>query len=140
MAYSGSAVRSARRRRGASNMLVLPVILFAAVIVLAGAYVTYVLWPRWPAPADVMQAPSLPITVGNVSFNIPPAAIRVPVQRRAGTQERVDLVYLWPSLAPPDPAAKLIPPQSPQDVDRVFLNITASENALPPAERAKTIY
>ena len=39
-------------------------------------------------------------------FNIEPAAIRRPLQRKPGTQERVDLAYLWPSLVPPEPAAK----------------------------------
>ena len=141
MAYSGTAGRGARRRRrGPGNLLALPVVLFAGVVVLAAGYVAYVLWPRWPGPAAAPQAPSLPITIGGVTFNIPPAAIRVKVQQRPGTQERVDLVYLWPSLAPPDPAAKLVPPQSAQEVDRVFLTIAANDGSLPPAERAKTIY
>ncbi len=140
MAYSGSAARGTRRRRPGANLLALPVALFAAVVVLATGYVAYVLWPRWPGPAATPQAPSLPITIGNITFNIPPAAIRVGVQRRPGTQERVDLVYLWPSLVPPDPAGKLVPPPSPQEIDRVFLTVAASDGALPPAERARTIY
>ena len=140
MAYSGSAARARRRRQGAGNLLALPVVLLAGVIVLAVGYVAYVLWPRWPGPTAAPQAPSLPITIGNVTFNIPPAAIRVKVQQRPGTQERVDLAYLWPSLVPPDPTAKLVPPQSPQDIDRVFLTISASDGSLAPAERVKTIY
>ena len=71
---------------------------------IAAAYVAYVLWPRWPDAPVTLDAPSLPITVAGVTFNIEPAAIRMPVQRRPGTQERVDLAYLWPSLTPPDPA------------------------------------
>ena len=67
-------------------------------------YVAYVLWPRWPDAPVALDAPSLPIVVAGVAFNIEPAAIRMPVQRRPGTQERVDLAYLWPSLVPPDPA------------------------------------
>jgi len=140
MAFSSSASRGARRRRNAGNLLALPVVLFAGVIALAVVYVGYVLWPRWPGPVATLQAPSLPITIGNVTFNIPPAAIRVTVQRRPGTQERVDLAYLWPSLVPPDPAVKLVPPQSPQEMDRIFLAIAASDGSLGPAERAKTIY
>ena len=42
----------------------------------------------------------LPIVVAGVTFDIEPAAIRMPVQRRAGWQARVDLIYPWPSLAP----------------------------------------
>jgi hypothetical protein len=75
-----------------------------------------------------------------VTFNVPPAAIRVKVQKRAGTQERVDLVYLWPSLVPPDPTAKLVPSPSAEDIDRIFLTIAVSDGSLPPTERAKTIY
>ena len=55
------------------------------------------------------DAPSLPITVAGVAFNVPPAAIRIPVQRRPGAHERVDLAFLWPSLEPPDPHAKVAP-------------------------------
>src|SRR6187399_2856149 len=68
--------------------------------VLAFAYVIYALWPRWPdAPPDA-DAPALPIVIGDVLFQIPPAAIRQKVQRRSGIQERIDLAYLWPSLEP----------------------------------------
>ena len=72
--------------------------------VIAAAYVAYVLWPRWPDAPVALDAPSLPIIVAGVMFNIEPAAIRMTVQRQPGTQERVDLAYLWPSLMPPDPA------------------------------------
>lgn len=140
MAYSGAVRGSRRRRRHAGNLLALPVVLFAAVVALAFVYVGYVLWPRWPGANAKVEAPSLPITIGGASFNIPPAAIRMNVQRRAGAQERLDLVFLWPSLVPPDPTAKLVPPQSPQDIDRVFLTIVANDGALAPAERARTIY
>ena len=44
------------------------------------------------------DAPSLPITIGGVAFNVPPAAIRFKVQRRAGAQARIDLNFVWPSL------------------------------------------
>ena len=94
-----------RRRRG-PNPLAAPLLVFAAVIVLAACYVAYVLWPRWPEAPVALDAPSLPIVVAGVAFNIAPAAIRFTVQRRPGAQERVDLDYLWPSLSPPDPARK----------------------------------
>ncbi len=56
------------------------------------------LWPRWPDAPVALDAPSLPIVVAGAVFNIEPAAIRMNVQRRPGTQERVDLAYLWPCL------------------------------------------
>src|SRR5882762_10368666 len=64
-----------------------------------------------------------------VAFNLPPAAIRVPVQRRPGTQERVDLAFLWPSLEPPDPNAKPPAPgpaaETSQAFARVFMTIAS---------------
>lgn len=135
--YSGI---SRADRRAARHLLALPVFLFAGMVCLALAYVAYVLWPRWPAPPVATDAPTLPITVADVTFNIPPAAIRQPMQRKPGTQERIDLAFLWPSLTPPDPSAKLAPVSSSQAVDRVFMTIMAADNALSPAERIKAIY
>jgi hypothetical protein len=133
------------RRRVARGLVLLPMFTMCAVVVLAAGYVSYVLWPRWPGPVVAPDAPALPIMVGEVTFNIPPAAIRVPVQRKPGVQERVDLAFLWPSLAPPGLARKTEPPQSPPPVepapiDRIFVSITASNGALTPVERLKTIY
>ena len=95
------APRPVMRRRRGPNPLAAPLLVFAAVIVLAACYVAYVLWPRWPEAPVALDAPSLPIVVAGVAFNIEPAAIRVAVQRRPGAQERVDLAYLWPSLSRP---------------------------------------
>src|SRR5450759_3600208 len=102
-----------------------PLLLFAAVTLFAAAYVAYVLWPRWPDSAVTLNAPSLPIIVAGVYFNIEPAAIRMAVQRRPGTQERVDLAYLWPSLTTPDPALRptLGAPVDPNE--RLFVTIAA---------------
>ena len=86
--------------------------MLVVLIVGAAAFVALVLWPRWPGAAVAPDAPALPITVGGVLFNVPPAAIRVPMQRHSGAQERLDLAFLWPSLAPPDPAAKPAPTES----------------------------
>src|SRR2546423_10959771 len=93
------------RRRGARALL-LPLVVFAGLAMVATAYIAYVLWPRWPGPGADFTAPVLPVTVGGVTFNIPPAAIRTPMQRRPGTYERLDLSFLWPSLDPPDANAK----------------------------------
>ena len=57
-------------------------------------------------PADPLDAPAIPITVANVLFDVPPAAIRAAVQRHPGPHERVDLAFIWPSLTPPQPDAK----------------------------------
>ena len=126
-----------RRRR---NLLWLPLAVFIAGVIVAVGWVTFILWPRWPAADMALDAPSLPITVSGAIFNIPPAAIRNKVQRKPGTQERVDLVFLWPSLTPPDPAVKSGPVSPAKVVDRVFLTIAGHNNTLPPAERFNTIY
>jgi hypothetical protein len=118
--------------------------LLATILSLAGcalAFVGYVLWPRWPVAESTLDMPALPITVAGVTFNVPPAAIRFGMQRRAGMQERIDLVFLWPSLTPPDPAAKTAPgapPASP--FDRIFLTIAGSDGGPAPMERRRNIY
>jgi hypothetical protein len=129
-----------RKRRAASSPLTAPVLLFAAATVTAAVYVAFVLWPRWPDVPVMLDAPSLPVVVAGVTFNIEPAAIRMSVQRRPGTQERVDLAYLWPSLLPPDPARKatLGTPVDPNE--RLFVTIQTGDGTLPLLERVQTIY
>src|SRR5436190_11228757 len=116
-------------RRAARHLLALPAALFASGIVLAVLYIAYVLWPRWPSGPVALDAPSLPVTVASVTFNIPPAAIRQSVQRKPGMQQRIDLAYLWPSLTPPDPGARPTPVSSSNMVDRVFVTIAANDGA-----------
>jgi len=131
----------ARRRRDAGRSpLTGPILVFALALLTAAAYVTYVLWPRWPEVPVTLNAPSLPIVVAGVVFNIEPAAIRTAVQRRPGTQARVDLAYLWPSLTPPDPALKptLGAPVDPNE--RLFVTVAAGDTTLPLIERVKAIY
>lgn len=133
--------RLGRRHGGQSSLLL---VVFAMIAFGAFGYVAYVLWPRWPAPRA--DAPPLPITVAGIAFNVPPAAIRRPAQRRSGAHERIDLVFLWPSLAPPDPDAK--PGAAPNGaaaepsptLSRVFMTIAAAGDTLAPTERALTIY
>lgn len=122
--------------------LALPLVLLFGLAVGAAAYISYVLWPRWPGPAIEPDAPALPITVAGVAFNVPPAAVRMPVQRHTGEHERIDLAFLWPSLAPPKPAARTpgSPPVGAGAIERLFVTIAAAGDALPPAERVKTIY
>jgi hypothetical protein len=109
-----------------------------AAAAFASAPVAYILWPQPPAISP--DAPSLPITVGAVVFNLPPAAIRVKIQRRAGTQPRVDLVFAWPSLTPPDTGARPSAHAIPTVSDRLFVTIAATDGTLPPSERLKIIY
>ena len=140
MSHTHEAPYAQQPRRKRRSLLWLPIIVFIAGIVAAAGWVTYLLWPRWPAASMALDAPSLPITVRGSTFNIPPAAIRIKVQRKPGTQERVDLVFLWPSLTPPNPAIKSGPVTSAKAIDRIFLTIAGHDNTLPPVERFNTIY
>jgi hypothetical protein len=123
-----------------------PLVVVIALAFGAIAVIGYLLWPRWPGAAIAPDAPAFPITVAGVAFNVPPAAIRVKVQRRPGAHERVDLVFLWPSLEPPDPNAKLPPPPTgtapaPRPTfERIFMTIAGAGDTLAPAERVMTIY
>ena len=109
-----------------------------AAIALAGAPIAYMLWPQGSPVAP--DAPSLPITVAGVAFNVPPAAIRFKMQRRAGPQARVDLAFLWPTLEPPPPSTAVTPADAPKVSDRIFLTIAGSDGTLPPIDRLKSIY
>ncbi len=141
MGYSRSHSHRAREkdRHAAFGLLALPMALFFGFMLLALVYVGYVLWPRWPAPV-AQDAPALPITVAGVTFNVPPAAIRVAVQRRPGPAERIDLAFLWPSLTAPDAALRPSPAADGQAIDRMFMTISGADGTLPPAQRYKTIY
>jgi hypothetical protein len=143
IAHQAAAPRAAPARSRAAPWslasLALKLALTVGVLALVAGPVAYILWPRWPDPV-ALDAPALPITVGGMALNVPPAAIRIALQRRAGAQERIDLVYLWPSLEPPDPTAKPAPTDSPDFADRIFVTIAASDGTPPPADRLKTVY
>ena len=137
MAYAGT---MARRRHGSSGLpgRIAWIALIVAGAALTGAPIAYMVWP---APAAIApDAPSLPITVGGVAFNIPPAAIRFKVQRKPGAQPRVDLTFVWPSLQPPDLSIKPLPTDTPEVTDRLFVTIAGADSTLAPAERLKVIY
>ncbi len=125
-------------RRG----LVLPVALGAIAAAAAIALVTYLLWPTWGA--RTANGPErLPISIGGTLFNIPTAAIRMKIQRHSGPQERVDLVFAFPSLEPPEAARRVTADQvdAPQPpIDRLFLSIAAHHDTLAPDMRVRTIY
>jgi hypothetical protein len=132
--------RKLQPRRAAAAGLVAGITLGSAVLLAAIAYVAFVLWPRHlgEIPPD---APSVPITVAGVVFNVPPAAIRQQVQRRSGAQDRVDLVFMWPSLEPPDAANQPhVAADQPHPIDRLFVTIAGNDGTLSPAERMKSIY
>lgn len=123
----------ALRRGRLGGIFALPAIIFAAIATLGLGSVIYLLQPRWPDPGAPINAPPLPIVVAGVVFNVPPAAIRIPVQRRAGPQERIDLAYRWPELAPPDSHAAGAGP-------RLFVTIEESQDSLSAADRLTSIY
>jgi hypothetical protein len=131
---------SNRSRPRTSGSLVLPLVLLAVLAVAATGYVASVLRPSWPGAATAPDLPSLPISVGGVVFNIPPGAIRIAVQRQPGAQERVDLTFLWPSLAPPEPAARPAVSDEAPALDRLFLTLAVADGTLTTAQRLKAIY
>ena len=123
-----------------SGLVTLSTWAIAAMAALALGYVIYVMWPRWPDSPGASEAPSLPIVIGDVFFNVPPKAIRQKVQRRAGVQERVDLAYAWPTL---EPAAVVPKPEAghpPLPMERLFVTIVAAPTGMTPDERMKTVY
>jgi hypothetical protein len=138
MAIAHGAYRFNRAGRARATLR-LPLVVSLALALLAVGYVTFVLWPRWPG-ADGLNAPALPITVAGELFNVPPAAIRLPAQRHAGPQERLDLAFLWPSLGPPDPDAKPSLSDEPNALDRLFVTVAAADGTLPPVERINAIF
>lgn len=150
-----------RRRRKARGFLTSPLAAFGVLIGAAAGFITYVLWPSWPNAPVALDAPALPITVGDVLFQVPPAAIRPSVQRHAGPQERIDLAFLWPSLKAPQPDGETNGQTNSKPLDasvaddqtgsiektsangasgRVFVTVTALRSLLPPIERLNSIY
>jgi hypothetical protein len=127
----------------------LPLVLALAFGSLVAGYVAHALWSRWPSFQAAPDAPAIPVSVADVVFNVPAAAIRNRVQRRPGAHERVDLAFLWPSLAAAGPQRKNSaptqhspdPPAAPTGAtDRIFVTLTGGADMLPPAERLNAIY
>jgi hypothetical protein len=122
----------------------------ALLLAAAATFVSYLLWPTWPRANVALDAPALPVTVAGVLFNVPPAAIRAAVQRHPGAHERLDIVFLWPSLTPPgqdvETAAKPAGAEegdaalAPRTDDRLFVTIAGLGSVLPPVVRLRTIY
>ena len=119
-----------------------PILVAGALAAGAVALVAYLLWPTWGT--DAVKGPErLPVSVGGTLFNVPAAAIRRKIQRHSGPQERVDLSFIFPSLAPPE-APKHVSAdtveEQPQPIDRIFLSISAHRDSLAPDMRVRTIY
>jgi hypothetical protein len=133
-----------RPRKQQSRLLALPLLVVGVAVAAATGFILHVLWPGWQGPPLGPNAPALPVTVAGVAFNVPPAAIRVSMQRQPGAHERIDLAFLWPSLQPPEgtPLPNIPTKGMPkaQSLERVFVTIATARDSLPPAERVKTIY
>jgi hypothetical protein len=129
-------IRHPTGRGAAEGLLHFTLLVLVSLAVTALGFIGYAMWPSWPDAEVAVDAPALPITVAGALFNVPTQAIRVAAQRHSGAQERVDLAFLWPSLAAPDPGG---PAPSLAARDRVFVTIAAA-SSLPPVERLKTIY
>jgi hypothetical protein len=135
---------SPRARNRQSSVLAKPMLVIGLVVAGATGFIIHALWPRWPDPPVGPNAAALPITVAGVAFNVPPAAVRVRMQRQPGAHDRVDLVFVWPTLAPPDATAspevhaKAAPRSEP--LERIFVTIVGARETISPDERMKTIY
>lgn len=139
MAVSQVTLPRARISRKSGHLL--PIISGLAVAACAVALVAYLLWPTWRTqnPGGPLR---LPVSIGGTLFNVPTAAVRMKIQRQSGPQERVDLDFAYPSLAPPAPkhiTAEMVENAMPP-IDRIFLSIAAHHDALSPEERVRTIY
>jgi len=125
----------------------LPIAFLGLLVAGAGLFVVFALRPTWPGAPVPLDAPAIPTTVAGVLFDVPPAAIRVAVQRHAGPQERIDLSFGWPSLRPPEPADAKASDRSandgaasPEATARLFVTIAPLGPVLPPLERLRGIY
>lgn len=144
------ALPRAKRRGGKAAVLTAPFSLIVLVVAATTACVSYLLWPTWPNDPPVLDAPALPITVAGVLFEVPPAAIRAKLQRQAGQHERIDLVFTWPELTPPNNRAlrdnrpideeNATAALAEAETNRLFVTIIRLSGMLTPIERLRTIY
>jgi hypothetical protein len=136
--------RRGPRQRKHGGLPTWPLLAVGVAVAAAAGFILHVLWPARQGPPLGPNAPTLPVTIAGVPFNVPPAAIRVAMQRQPGAHERLDLAFLWPSLLPPEGGplpnvpTKGLP--KPHSFERVFVTIAVARDSLPPAERVKTIY
>jgi hypothetical protein len=151
------AIPQRQTRRGTRGVLLAPFALLGAVVLAAASFVAYALWPTWPTAPVALDTPALPVTVAGALFEVPPAAIRTAVQRHPGSHQRIDLAFLWPSLAPAQTDAER-EGKAPAPVEGrgdaapgaaasaansgvpLFVTIAGLGDLLPPIERLRSIY
>jgi hypothetical protein len=140
MTFLSTAQHFARGTREHGHLI--PITLGCAVAAAAMALIAYLLWPTWGA--DPLSGPArLPVSIGNTLFNVPTAAIRMKIQRHSGTQERVDLSFIYPALEAPESPKHVsadVVDEAVQPIDRIFLSIAAHHDTLAPDIRVRTIY
>jgi hypothetical protein len=144
------AIAGSKVARWKSRNFLIVLAIWVTILIVIAAFCSYLLWPTWPKLPASLEAPTVPVTVAGVLFNVPPGAARAKMQRQPGAHERMDLVFLWPSLSPPSPDSladvKLPPteegelPPMPSTNDRLFVTISALGTVLPPLTRLRTIY
>jgi len=130
------------RRRPSRRSHRVPIALAGVVTTASIAAVIYLLWPTW-RPDNSSLPDRTPVSVGATLFNVPTMAFRVKMQKHSGPQERVDLNFQYPSLAPPERPKHVnaeAVEQNGQPIDRIFLSIAAHHDALAPEQRLRTIY
>lgn len=140
MAMLSSAPRRSRGKPPAGHLI--PLLAAVMIAMPAITAVAYLLWPTW-TPKAPDNNERLPVSIGQTVFNVPKRAFRVKIQRHSGPQERIDLNFLYPSLATPD-APRHVTAETvedgPQPIDRVFLSIAAHHDSLAPDILVRTIY
>jgi hypothetical protein len=140
----------AKPRGNKVAVLTAPFLLIVVMVAATTACVSYLLWPTWPNDPLALDVPALPVTVGGVLFEIPPGAVRTKLQRHAGQHERMDLVFTWPDLMPPNKDASRDNRPIDEETaaaavaelenDRLFVTIVGLAGVLTPIERLRTIY
>lgn len=142
MALLPSAPRRSRGSHKPRSGHLIPLLAAAAIAMPAITAVAYLLWPTW-TPKAPDNNKRLPVSIGQTVFNVPERAFRVKVQRHSGPQERIDLNFLYPSLATPD-APRHVTAETvedgPQPIDRIFLSIAAHHDSTAPDTLVRTIY
>jgi hypothetical protein len=136
---------TARRSRGSDKPRrghLVPVLASALIAAIAVTLVAWLLWPTWASKAFDNDE-RLPVSIGETLFNVPPHAFRMRVQRHSGPQERIDLNFVYPSLAAPE-APKRVSAETievtPQPIERIFLSIAAHHDSVAPDSLVHTIY
>jgi len=142
MTLLSSAPRRSRGRVRPRRGHLAPLLASVLIAILAATAVAYLLWPTW-TPTAPDNSERLPVSIGDTLFNLPPHAFRRKIQRHSGPQERVDLNFMYPSLATPDAPKRVSADtieEEPQPIDRIFLSIAAHHDVLAPDIRLRTIY